>query len=75
MEVNKQNYRCKCGINNCVNTAEYCITGEGVMPDRQINICKQCAKELAEKLIAIFNCDSDKAVNNEKRNNQNFKRR
>lgn len=75
MEVKKQNYRCKCGINNCVNTAEYCITGEGVMPNRQINICKQCAGELAVKLNAILDSDNDKAVKNEKRNNQDLKRR
>lgn len=72
MEIKKQNYRCKCGINNCVNSADYCITGEGVMPARQINICKECASELAVKLSAIL--DSDKAVKNEKRSNQNIKK-
>lgn len=75
MEVKKQYYRCKCGINNCNNNADYCITGEGVMPERQINICKKCATELAERLRVILDCDSDKAVKHEKRNNQDIQRR
>lgn len=75
MEVKKQNYRCKCDINNCVNTADYYITGEGVMPERQINICTKCAADLAEKLRVILECDGEKAVKNEKRNKENSRNR
>ncbi|MCI8912225.1 MAG: hypothetical protein HFE31_05960 [Clostridia bacterium] len=46
MKIIIQTNKVKCDVGNCMNTAEFSLTPDGVSADRYINVCGSCMVEL-----------------------------
>jgi len=73
MEIKKINHIIRCDMGMCRKEAAYSIGAKNTLLKRQINICKDCARELYEELGKLFTPKSPENIIKKKSSEERIK--